>query len=95
MSDADNGALLWSVGSPSPYLGHIKEILFFSQDGRHVAAEFSDCVSRAWRVEDGECVASERTPGYMHCFSKFARDGRVLVVGRYEENLEAFRIIEL
>ena len=61
MSDTDTGALLWSFGITSPYLGYIAEI-FFSHDGRYVAVEYSDKVLRVLRVEDripSECYLCE------------------------------------
>ena len=63
MSDADTGALLWSDGSLSPYLNSIFHIVF-SRDGRYVGVHCdSGDVFRVWRVEDGECIASESTGG--------------------------------
>ena len=93
MSDANTGALLWSVGSLSPYLKEPKRI-FFSRYGPYVAAEYWGCVLRVLRVEDGECVATE-SMGSEGAFSRFARDGKVLIVDEWEELLGAVRIIDL
>ena len=94
MSDTDTGALLWSFGITSPYLGHIAEI-FFSHDGRYVAVEYSDKVLRVLRVEDGECVASESTGGDTCGLHRFSRNGKALVLVMEEDDLTAFRYIEL
>ena len=93
MSDADTGALLWSVGSLSPYLARITKILF-SQDGRYVAGECPNEVVRVLRVVNGECVASERKEYYWG-FWQFSRDGKVLVVGSSKGTLDALRVIKL
>ena len=93
MSDADNGVLLWSVGSLSPYLGRVREI-FFAQNGQYVLGEYADGMLRVLRVVNGECVMSENTGGKYGRW-QLSQDGKVLVVSSAYETLDTFRAVEL
>ena len=92
MSNADTGALLWSVGSLSPYLGGVWKFSF-AQNGQYVAGEYLDDMLRVLRVVNGECVVSENTGEGGRW--RLSHDGKMLVVGGVLKPLNTFRVIEL